>query len=325
MISNLTQESWDAKVIEFGGSILQSWGWGEFQKSLGQKIYRFSPPAGGDDFVNLAVETELPLGKKYLYCPRGPLGNVEAALLDLKKMQSDRSLIFARLEPAQKVDLPTAVKNIQPENNWLLDLEPTEEQILIGMKPKTRYNINLASRKGVIVREGTQSDLLIVWQLLLETANRNKIRLHSQNYYFQMWEHLNRKHLKILIAEYHGQPLAGMILTLFGSTATYLHGGSGPKMKEAMASYLLHWEAIKIAKSLGLKYYDFGGVAPSFDSPSRRGGPQHEENHSWTGITRFKKSFGGFVVQYPGAYDLIYSPIWYNVYKQARLARKLIG
>lgn len=319
MISNLSQESWDAKVVALGGSILQSWSWGEFQKSLGQKIYRFA----SDDFVNLAVETELPLGKKYLYCPRGPLGNVDAALLDLKKMQSDRSLVFARLEPAQKVDLPAAVKNIQPENNWLLDLESTEEQILIGMKPKTRYNINLASRKGVTVREGTQSDLLIVWQLLLETANKNDFRLHSQSYYYEMWRVLYPKYLKILIAEYpasakasageQGQPLAGMILTLFGSTATYLHGGSSPKMKEAMAPYLLHWEAIKIVKFLGLKYYDFGGIAP-----------QHEQNHSWAGITRFKKSFGGFVVQYPGAYDLIYSPIWYNVYKNARKLKGIL-
>ena len=104
-----------------------------------------------------------------------------------------------------------------------------------------------------------------------------------------------------------------MILTLFGDTATYLHGGSSAAMKEAMAPYMLHWEAMKIAKSAGMKNYNFGGVA-SADGPDQ----------GWAGITRFKKGFGGFEVSYPGAYDLIYSPIWYNVYKQGRKLTRVI-
>jgi peptidoglycan pentaglycine glycine transferase (the first glycine) len=147
--------------------------------------------------------------------------------------------------------LPRAVKNIQPTHNWHLNIEPTEEEILVGMKPKTRYNINLAQRKGVTVRVGEKKDLLVLWQLFLETATRNNIRLHSQNYYFQMWEQLSDGNLKILLAEYQGKPLAGIILTLFGDTATYLHGGSSQQMKEAMAPLMLHWEAIKLSKSSG--------------------------------------------------------------------------
>ncbi|MEO8065502.1 MAG: peptidoglycan bridge formation glycyltransferase FemA/FemB family protein [Candidatus Doudnabacteria bacterium] len=313
MISNLTQELWDKKTIELGGSILQSFAWGEFQQSLGQKIHRFS----GDDFVNLGIETDLPLGKKFVYCPRGPLGNIDAALDDLKKLDSDHSIIFSRVEPGQIVRLPRAVKDIQPVNNWMLSLsaeggsasggEKTEEELLISMKPKTRYNINLAQRKGVTVRQAGWQDLIQVWQLFMETAGRNKIKLHPQDYYFKMWEHLEPQYLKILIAEYKGQALSAMILTLFGSTATYLHGGTSVKMKEAMSPYVLHWEAIKLAKNSGMKFYDFGGIAPD-----------GEKDHSWAGITRFKKGFGGFEVNYPGSFDLIFSPIWYNVYKQGR-------
>lgn len=309
MLSNLSKETWDAKVVELGGSILQSWAWGEFALGSGQKIYRFS----GNDFANLAIETSLPFGKKYLYCPRGPLGNAEEALSDLKQLQSDRNLIFARIEPQQAVNLPRAVKDTQPTNNWMLDLEKTEEELLIGMKPKTRYNINLAARKGVIVRQGTKLDLVVLWQLFLETAQRYDFKLHPQNYYLQMFEILAPNNLKILLAEYKNQPLTGMILTNFGETAAYLHGGSSPQMKEAMAPYLLHWEAIRLAKNFGYKTYDFGGVASSNDP-----------KHTWAGISRFKKSFGGFEVTYPGAFDLIYSPIWYTVYKQARYARSLL-
>lgn len=303
MISSLSEQSWDEKTIELGGSILQSWAWGSFAASQNQKIYRFS----GDDFICLAIEIALPFGKKYLYSPRGPLGNAEAALSDLKKFQTDHSIIFSRVEPPRALDLPRAIKDVQPVNNWLLDLTKTEEELLIGMKPKTRYNINLASRKGVVVREGTQTDLLNVWKLLLETASRNGFALHPQNYYWLMWDYLHSAHLKILIAEYQGQVLAAMLLTLFGETATYLHGGSSLKLKDTMAPYLLHWEAIKIVKRLGYKYYDFGGVAPA-----------GQERHAWVGITRFKKGFGGFEVVYPGSFDLIFSPIWYNAYKNAR-------
>jgi peptidoglycan pentaglycine glycine transferase (the first glycine) len=304
MISNLSKDQWDKKVIELGGSILQSWAWGEFNEALENKIYRFSD----QNSINLAIEATLPFGKKYIYCPRGPLGDTEQGLADLKKLSEDRNIIFSRIEPHHAVDLPRAVKDIQPVNNWMLNLEKSEEELLVGMKPKTRYNINLAQRKGVTVRIGEQKDLITIWKLLLETANRTSIRLHPQNYYFKMWEQLGQDHIKILLAEHMGKPLAGMILTTFGDTATYLHGGSSNAMKEAMAPYLLHWEAIKLAKSLNLKTYDFGGIGAQ----------------GWEGITRFKKGFGGLEVVYPGSFDLIYSPVWYNIYKQGRKLTKLI-
>ena len=310
MISNLTKETWDPKIIGLGGSILQSWAWGEFQASLGWKIYRFSD----DDFAALAIETELPFGKKYLYCPKGPLGNVEGALADLRKFSTNKDLIFARIEPNEKVTLPHAVKEVQPKQNWVLDLEQSEEELLVRMKPKTRYNINLAARKKVLVKTGEQKDLLVFWKLMLETASRQNFKLHPQNYYWQMWDHLAPQNLKLVLAYYNSEPVAGMLLTLFGQSAIYLHGGTSQKFKDAMAPFALHWEAIRIAKASGMKFYDFGGVTG-----------EANPNHAWAGITRFKKSFGGFEVVYPGAYDLIYSPIWYNVYKNARALKKVLN
>jgi peptidoglycan pentaglycine glycine transferase (the first glycine) len=310
MISNLSQQSWDAKSVELGGSILQSWAWGEFQSSLGQKIHRFS----GDDFLCLGIETPLAAGKKYLYCPRGPIGNAETAIDDLKLLQSDHDLVFTRIEPQRETTLPRAAKEIQPSHNWFLGLEKTEEELLIAMKPKTRYNIGVAERKGVVVKEGNQADLLVFFELMMQTAARNEYRLHPQSYYIKMWDHLAPKNLKLFLAYYNNEPVAGLLLGTFGGTSTYLHGGSSQKYKEVMAPYLMHWEAIKVAKKSGCQNYDFGGIAP-IDA---------DEKHHWAGITRFKKSFGGFEVVYPGAYEIIYSPIWYNVYKNARKLRNIL-
>src|SRR3989344_6364985 len=170
MITDIDQKTWDAKIIDLGGSILQSWAWGEFQESLGCKIYRFS----GQSYAALAVELPLPLGKKYIYCPKGPLGEESEFLPEFKKFSQDPSIIFARLEPQKEIDLPKAAKEVQPQLNWLLDLGKTEEELLIGMKPKTRYNINLAQRKGVVVRNTNSSDVIQLWQMMLETASRNR-------------------------------------------------------------------------------------------------------------------------------------------------------
>lgn len=318
MLSTLTQESWDAKVIELSGSILQSFVWGEFQKAFGCNILRYS----GDDYLCLLVESSLPAGKKYFFSPRGPIGNVAAVLEDIKQLSQDSSVVFLRLEPYQKLNLPKAIKEVQPPHNWMLDITKTEQELLIGMKPKTRYNINLAQRKGVVVREGSKDDLISFWQLILETAARGSFRLHPQEYYWQMWESLSPNNIKLLVAEFQGKVLAGMIMTLFSDTATYLHGGSSKSLKEYMAPYLLHWEAIKLSKQLGFETYDFGGVAPGTDE--KTGTKVVLVKHSWAGISRFKKSFGGFQVDYPGTYDLVFSPVWYNVYKNARALRNLI-
>jgi peptidoglycan pentaglycine glycine transferase (the first glycine) len=308
MKTNLGQQHWDEKVIELGGSILQSWAWGEFQQALGHKIYRFS----GESYVNFVTELKLMLGKKYLYSSKGPLGDVQAALNDLQNFQADKTMVFARLEPALPIKLPKAVKDTQPTLNWLLDITKSEEEILAAMKPKHRYNINLAVKKGVIVKAGTKQDILEIWKLLLETAGKNKFRLHPQNYYWQMFEALSPDYLKIFLAQYQGQTLAGLFLAIFGDTAVFLHGGSSVINKEVMAPYALHWEAIKFARENGLKLYDFGGVAPIEDS-----------QHTWAGVSRFKRGFGGFELAMPGAFDLVFSPLWYTVYKNARSIRKL--
>lgn len=308
MQSDLTEQSWDHKVIELGGSILQSWTWGEFQQKFGSEIFRLST----EHSLGLGIKINLPLDKCYIYFPRGPLGNMNEAIAEIQKLSSDHSIVFARLEPLTKLDLPHSPKETQPQRTWVLDLSKTEEELLMFMKPKTRYNINLAQRKGVVVREGTSQDLITLYQLMLETASRAEFKLHPQDYYWQMFEALSPNNIKILVAEYNGQTLAGLILTLFSDTATYLHGGSAGSLRQVMAPYLLHWEAIKLAKKLNYVYYDFGGIST-------------DDSHSgWAGLTRFKKSFGGYEVSYPGSYDLIFSPIWYNVYKNARILKSIL-
>jgi len=304
----IDQKNWDKAAIDLGGSILQSWAWGQFQQAAGSKPHYLLGP----DWQALVIEQALPFGKKYWYAPRGPLGNADAALAAIiGQAQPDHQIIFVRVEPQAVPQGVLPTKDIQPKDNWTVDLQPETEKILAGMKPKHRYNISLAARHGVTVRQGGRQDLIDVWKLLLETARRNNFRLHPQSYYWEMWDHLAPDYLRLFVAEFQGQMLAASLVTVFGQTATYLHGGSSQQKKELMAPYLLHWEAIKQARAIGCAGYDLGGIS-------------EDPNHAWAGITRFKKGFGGHRVSFPGTYDRPLSPLWYNVYRNLRQFRSLL-
>ncbi len=113
--------------------------------------------------------------------------------------------------------------------------------------------------------------------------------------------------LALWFAEVGGQPAAAAIVAYYGGTATYLHGASMAELRQHMAPYLLHWEIMRDAKARGFCTYDFWGVAPT-DDPG----------HPWAGITRFKTGFGGWRVNYLGAWELPLRPVWYSLYRTAR-------
>ena len=107
------------------------------------------------------------------------------------------------------------------------------------------------------------------------------------------------------MAEYERQIIAANLVNFYGDTATYLHGSSSSKNRQVMAPHLLQWEQIKEAKNRGMKYYDFWGF----------------DEDKWPGVSRFKKGFGGEIVEYAGAYDLIWNKLWYQLYN---LAKKIL-
>jgi lipid II:glycine glycyltransferase (peptidoglycan interpeptide bridge formation enzyme) len=107
------------------------------------------------------------------------------------------------------------------------------------------------------------------------------------------------------------QPIAANIVSHFGKRVTYVHGASGNRGRNLMAPFLLQWSAILEAKRVGATEYDFWGIADSEDP-----------THPWAGITRFKRGFGGSMVQYIGAYDIIYKPTWYKIYRAYKTLRK---
>lgn len=119
--------------------------------------------------------------------------------------------------------------------------------------------------------------------------------------------------VEIYFAEYKNKVLAAGLYYFYGDTCYYVHGASSSQNRPVMAPYLLHWQIIKTAKARGKKYYNWGGFTFS-----------QNPRHSWFGISRFKKGFGGQPLTYLGTWDFIFSPSWYRVYKLVRTINRSI-
>lgn len=247
--------------------------------------------------------------------------------------------VFARVEPKlpkengmmdalNAAGFTPAERNIQPKDTRVLDLTQSEDDLLRAMHPKTRYNIRLARRHGVVVREDTTTrGLRIFLELAREVARRERFQYHPDRYYEALLQSFAPARnglatgeaggpsgmLTLRIAEQQHMPLAAGLFIRFGDTVTYAHGAGSSRRKHVMAPYLLHWESLSRAKASGAARYDFFGVAP----------PGASVTHPWFGITRFKQGFGGADEHYVGAADLITDPALYRMIEIGRSLRTL--
>ena len=194
-------------------------------------------------------------------------------------------------------NLRKANTNILPSNTIVLDLSQDESIIINRMKPKTRYNIRLALRKGVEVRSVGIEGLQTWYDLYTETALRNRLNLNDISYFRSVFASKmecmdDDVNVKLLIAYYDNVPLAAMFLVLSAHRATYLYGASSSSQRNLMPTYALQWKAIQIAKSSGCLEYDMFGIAPYAD-----------ESHPMYGLYKFKHGFGGEIYHQLGCWD----------------------
>lgn len=203
-----------------------------------------------------------------------------------------------------EVGLRKSPSDILPPDTILVDLRGDEQALMARMKPKTRYNIRLASRKGVTVREGGPNDLELWQKLYQATTRRNGIVPHGLQYFQALATgQQSDAVLRLLIAEKGSTPLAAMFLSTSADRATYLYGASSGEDRNLMAPYALQWAAMRIAKREGCSSYDLFGVAPNPD-------PEHPLH----GLFTFKTGFGGALIHRQGAWDYPYDEKAYSMY-----------
>jgi peptidoglycan pentaglycine glycine transferase (the first glycine) len=316
---------WNEAVAQLPRShVLQSFEWGEFKAKYGWKPTRLLFEEGSQVRAAASILCrQLPrFPLRVMYVPKGPLLDygddqlLSHVLASLEEVARAQRAIFIKIDPdvcLEEGKVIEALRNhgwcpsseqIQFRNTILIDLQQSEDGLLASMKAKTRYNVRLAARRGVKVHVGGPDDLPLFYEMYAETGRRDNFIIRPFAYYQDAWGAFVEAGLACLfLAEYGGEPLAGLIAFRFAQRAWYMYGASTEKHRNLMPNHLLQWEAIRWAKGEGCTVYDMWG-APDVLS---------EDDPLW-GVYRFKEGFGGQFVRRIGAYDYPVSRPLYGFY-----------
>lgn len=205
---------------------------------------------------------------------------------------------------------------IQPPRTIVVDLQPSEEEILNAMKQKTRYNIRLAAKKDVIVRQGTSDDIGSFIQLMQLTGRRNEFGVHNPRYYVDAFELFSPEDVALFIAEHERKPLSALMVFRSGNQAAYLYGASSDEERQRMPNYAVQWAAMQWAKKQGCTSYDLWGV-PDHPEDKLESDFKNRNDGLW-GVYRFKRGFGGQLKRTVGATDRVYNKLVYRLYQWRR-------
>jgi lipid II:glycine glycyltransferase (peptidoglycan interpeptide bridge formation enzyme) len=322
-MKELTSQEWgDFIKTHPEAHILQAPAWATLKSNFGWKPRFFR-----EGSIGLAILfRHLPLGKSIAYIPRGPIGEGDWNALwpEVDQVCRQEKAVFLRVEPDIWEPAPSGFieknltgfvktdQTIQPPRTIIVNLEGSEDEILENMKSKTRYNIRLAQRKDVKVL--FSDDISAFHRMMLTTGERDEFGIHSLAYYQKVYGLLAPDgHCVLLIATYEGQPLAGVMACAFGNTSWYFYGASTNQERNRMPTYLLQWEAMRWAKQKGCRVYDLWGV-PDMPEAELENTFLDRSDGLW-GVYRFKRGFGGEVKRTIGAWDRIYQPLTYRLYR----------
>ncbi|MEX0895342.1 MAG: peptidoglycan bridge formation glycyltransferase FemA/FemB family protein [Patescibacteria group bacterium] len=310
---------------------LQSWEWGQFRKKTGVKVERvgvFTDSKITNAF-QITFHTIPYFSQKVGYLPKGPMPD-EEQLAVIKELAKKHNAIFVKLEPnvAQRVGTPSGHDNITrflvehgtvpgrplfTKYTFHLDLTASEEKLLANMKSKTRYNVNVAIKKGVKVYENTSYEGMEEYiKILKETTNRQGFYAHSPDYFRTLWQTFGKTgYLKIFNAVYENTILVSWIMFNFNGVLYYPYGASRSVHRDVMASNLMMWEMIRYGKRQGCHTLDMWGSL----------GPEPNKRDPWYGFHRFKEGYGGELKEFVGTFDYVILPRWYKIFRIAENIR----
>ncbi|MCX6059939.1 MAG: peptidoglycan bridge formation glycyltransferase FemA/FemB family protein [Chloroflexi bacterium] len=319
---NVSLSDWIIFLKDYPNAhLLQMGEWGELKKDFGWKPVRL--------ILNNEVGCQillrrLPLGLTLGYMPKPVTSNQLSGIggqfwQEVDSICKKNHAIFLKIEPDEWGDHPIfypssfflSPHNIQPPRTIVISIKEDEDKILARMKPKCRYNIRLAEKKGVTIR--AWDDISAFHEMMTVTGGRDNFGVHSKEYYQRAYElfHSNGT-CELFVAEYEGNPLASLMVFANAARAWYVYGASNDQERNRMPTYLLQWQAIRWAKARGCGEYDLWGV-PDVNEETLEANFESRHDGLW-GVYRFKRGFGGEVKRAAQALDKIYNPLLYWVY-----------
>lgn len=316
----LSSSEWDRFLEDHPEAhVLQSASWGKLKAEFGWSVVQVVSGNAGAQILF----KKLPLGLSIAYIPKGPVGKGWRELWpEIDRLCRGHRAVFLKVEPDlfepqdQQLagELDGFVKsdhNIQPRQTIVIDLSGSEEDWLSRMKQKTRYNIRLAQKKEVEIRE--IDDLRVFQDLMEVTGRRDGFGVHSINYYQKAFDLFSpTKQCVLLLAEYKKEPLAALMVFRQGKRSWYFYGASNNAHRNRMPAYLLQWGAMRWARANGCEEYDLWGI-PDYPEEQLEREFEKRSDELW-GVYRFKRGFGGSVLRSSSSWDRVYQPLLYRAY-----------
>ena len=212
-------------------------------------------------------------------------------------------------------DTPKNLRKMQPKIIERITLtDKTEDELLKSFHEKHRYNIRLASKKGVTLREGTREDLPIFYNIMKTTEARNNFYVRPLSYFERIWDSMGSEQVRLIFAEYEGQAIAAVLPIKYGNKVWYLYGGSLNTHRNLMPNYLLQFEMMKWGISNKCDIYDFRGVS----------GILHP-NHPQHGVYIFKKGFNGDIIELVNELTIVFNPFVNRIFNIGESVYKFVA
>ncbi len=340
------KENWEDFLLRCDEkTFLDSWNWGEFQKREGQRIWRFGI-YDNEKLISVALVIKVKARRgTFLFVPHGPniinpksqipnpkqISNLKSQILNtllmkLKEIAKEEKAHFIRIASIwekskqnsdffERLGFIPAPIHIHPEVTWELDIKRSEQELLMNMRKTTRYLIRQAQKNTdiEIIKSNNIDDLERFGDLLNKTADRHHFVPFSLNYLknqFSCFALDNQ--IVIYLGRYKEEIISGAVMIFWQNIGFYHHGASLSKYNKIPVSYLLQWEAIKEAKRQGCEKYNFWGIAPN-----------DNKNHAWTGLSLFKRGFGGYRKDYVQTQDLSLSKMYYLITRPFEKIRRI--
>lgn len=317
-------------------SFLHSWNWGEFQNQMRGKIWRLGI-FKEEDMVAAAFIVKVAAKRgTFLLLPHGPVSKnpmpdiLEPLLLKLKEIAQGENASFIRINPIwkrekelahafKKLGFRRAPLQMHPEASWKLDITPSKEELLSGMRKTTRYLIRQTQKNGDIeIKKSTDIKDIEIFSAMHEKVSlRQRFVPFSLQYLTNEFSSFAKDNqILLLFGTYKGEIAAASFVVFWSGMAFYHHAASFPRFAKYSIPYLLQWEAIGEAKKRGCTVYDFWGYV----------NPKKQPLHPWAGPSLFKMGFGGSVTEYVVTQDYVLQPSYWKTWlleKARKIRRRL--
>lgn len=295
-------------------NFLQSPSYKKMNEILGNKVIQ--EHFGGQGHAVMVVRNAK--RGKYLEVPCGPLTDwhdvkkIQGIISKIQEIAKTEKCVFVRIRPQlvkttenlallQSLGLKKSPMHLAAEHTVMINLGKSKEDLLADMRRQTRYEVRRADKLGIRVENGNSEEIFKEFhKIQVETAKR-------QNFV--------PPNLKTLLAEKEafadnatiytavtaeGEKIAYGLVIHEGKEGDYYEAASTPLNRKLPGAYALLWQAMRDLKNQGYERFNLWGIAPA-DQP----------NHRYAGVTTFKTGFGGEIIEYVPAHDLVISKIGY--------------